>query len=147
VLRHRLPIGELRERSANRVSAEPEFQYLREDLENHQRILAANRVSLNESARRAAFAEDKARLEQRETERAERKPLLPQKTVCISSDEAQISASGHRKRRPAANSATRANSSLAPADEAVDPMREESLNILSDLIGLSRANRGVASAI
>ena len=62
---HPLFKNDLRQRSAARVAADPEFRYITEDLNLMKKRLAENTVSLNEKARRAEIDEDKAKKEQR----------------------------------------------------------------------------------
>ncbi len=82
---HPLFKTDLRQRSAARVAADPEFRYITEDLEELKRRLAENRVSLNEKARLAEIDEDKAKRDKREAAREKTKQPDP-KTYVITLD-------------------------------------------------------------
>ena len=69
---HPLFVPELRDRSAARVAADPEFKYITEDLERLNQKIEENRLSLNEKVRRDEIAKEKARKEVRVAERAKR---------------------------------------------------------------------------
>jgi len=62
--------NELRQRSAARVAADPEFGYITQDLDELKKRLAENRVSLNEKARLDEIKEDQDRRDAREAARA-----------------------------------------------------------------------------
>ena len=64
-------------RSSARVASDRDFDYVREDIQRFQKAQAEKTVSLNENARRAEIAENKARLEARKKELASRKEQLP----------------------------------------------------------------------
>ena len=69
---HPLFTAQLRERSASRVAADPEFKYIVEDLAKLNQKIAENRLSLNEKVRRDESAKEKTRHEARVAERAKR---------------------------------------------------------------------------
>jgi len=73
-------LEELRRLSAARVDANPEFQYIRDDVaKNLKETSEGNIVSLNEETRRGEIVKNKALKEKRTAERATRKP--PELTV------------------------------------------------------------------
>ncbi len=126
----RLFLPELRSRSAARVAASPEFAYLEEDLQRDRKNLSLNQTSLNETARRAVMAEEHARAEERTAERLKR-GAPPFKTYLLTLDNIrkpglQVMPEDERK----------------PGEEEegkVDVVREESFQVLSDLVTLSQA--------
>ena len=164
---HPLFKTELRQRSATRVAANPEFRYITEDLELMKKRLAENTVSLNEKARRAEIDEDKAKRDERTAAREKvkrpdvkiysvtlenvTKPELqlvknekPDKKPAEAADKA-----GDKDQKPDAKeaaTATAADPDDAPGDEGegdtkpngIDPIKNETLNILGDFIELSR---------
>ncbi len=67
-----LPIKKLRELSASRVAANPDFQYVLEDANRLTEQMDKNTVSLNLDVRRAENAENRQRRKDRNTERRER---------------------------------------------------------------------------
>ncbi|MCS7009209.1 MAG: carboxy terminal-processing peptidase, partial [Chthoniobacterales bacterium] len=69
-------LDELRARSQKRVSQEPEFRYIREDMQRLLDKIAANQISLNLQARKKEKEETKLREEKRKAERLARGPAL-----------------------------------------------------------------------
>lgn len=67
-------IGALRKNSKERVDANPEFQYVLEEIDRLKTKRELDRVSLNLETRRAEEDEDEARKERREKERLSREP-------------------------------------------------------------------------
>ncbi len=145
---HPLFVKELRARSKARVMDSREFAYLQDELKRTERKLAENKLSLNEATRRAELAENKARKDRRLAERAKRK--TPEQKVyeltldTVDKPELQLAKFDEK--------AAAANDDLAGADSdeddmtlsskkqpAVDPVKTETQNILTDLIELSRA--------
>jgi carboxyl-terminal processing protease len=143
-------LDELRKRSAGRVAGDPEFAYISDDIRRFREKLDRNEISLNESVRRTELAADKKRQEQREKERAARKP--PERRVfSINLDNVD-----DPKLHPASNagrSGLASDPEKAAADDgeegekadAPDPVRDEALRILADLVELERS-RKTASA-
>jgi carboxyl-terminal processing protease len=150
---HQLFAEELKRRSETRVQANPEFRYVMEDMERLRKRLDDNHISLNEEVRRTEMNEDKVRKEARSKERLARqaddikifrltldtvdKPNLqpvvfPGKTAL------------NKKGPKVSPEAAPDSDSDSTADDdgtkepAIDPERDESLNILSDLVNLSR---------
>jgi carboxyl-terminal processing protease len=62
----------LRRRSAQRIARDPEFGYLREDIDRLSKALAQQEVSLNEAQRREQIEKTKAHLTARKEERQKR---------------------------------------------------------------------------
>jgi len=118
-----LPIARLKELSAARIASDREFQYLAEDLDRTKKKEIENTLSLNEADRRAELEENKTREKQRETARKEA-PAIDEAILRL--------APSRRLSRALHPSPTVSNSANPP-----DPVRFESLNILSDLARLS----------
>jgi carboxyl-terminal processing protease len=143
-------LEELKRRSEARVQADPEFHYVMEDMDRLRKKLDDNRISLNEDTRRAELEEDKVRKEARSKERLARqnddtkifrvtldnvdKPnlqpvLFPGKVAAAS------------KATVAPEAASDSDSDILGGDSskepALDPIRDEALNILADLGDLS----------
>lgn len=147
-------VDELKRRSEARIHANPEFRYVMEDMERLRKRLDENRISLNEDVRRAELNEDKLRKETRAQERLARqgeemqmirltldnvdKPnILP---IIFPSKLAANKKSGGPKVAPEA--ATDADSESVTNEDgtkepAIDPGRDETLNILADLVDLN----------
>ncbi|SPE53320.1 Carboxyl-terminal protease [Verrucomicrobia bacterium] len=66
-------LPELRQHSSQRIATDPEFAYVREDIEQFKKVQADKTVSLNEKERLKEKAEADARQKAREKERAARK--------------------------------------------------------------------------
>ena len=144
---------ELSARSAARVTADPEFGYITEDLAAAKKRQAENKVSLNEKARRAEIAQDKVRKEARTAARAKLKqPEAKVYTVTlenVSKPELKLVTAEKAEKKPAEDTAKpdandededaelEAEGDLKAAGR--DTIKHETLNVLNDLIGLSRA--------
>lgn len=70
-------LAELSRLSQERLGLDPDFNYVREDVERFKKRQAEKSVSMNEARRRAEMAEDKARAERRKKELAERHEKEP----------------------------------------------------------------------
>ena len=152
--------AELKQRSATRVAADSEFQWVLEDMTRMKGRVAENKVSLNEKVRRAELDEDKGRKEKRTAERAKLKqPDDKVYTVTLDNaaePELQLKKEKKVEKEVAAKKGDEAKPVDAEdedvelaADEAsskIDPIRNESINILNDLIELSRNPPATASA-
>ena len=65
-------LEQLRHRSSQRIETNPDFAYLRDDIERLKKSLSEKTISLNEAQRRQQIAETKARIAARKTERQRR---------------------------------------------------------------------------
>jgi carboxyl-terminal processing protease len=70
-------LAELRKRSQERIAKDPDFGYIREDIERYRQLIADKTVSLNEAQRRKEAEEHKARLDARKKEILARKDAEP----------------------------------------------------------------------
>ena len=157
-------IDELKRRSAERVPNDPEFHYVMEDMDRLRHKLDENHITLNEDTRRKEIQDDKLRKETRTKERLARheeepniyrltldtvdKPNL--QLIMYPGKLAQAKANGTAKVSPeAAPDDTEDSDLIGGADEAkepaIDPERNETLNILADLADLSRGPKTAAS--
>ena len=156
---HPLFLDELKMRSAARVAADPEFHYVLEDLERLRKKLVDNRISLSEDMRRHEVDEQKARKEARSKDRFARKEEEPSiyrvtletidapklELIMYPGKIAEAKSKGGMKvapeAAPDADDDSDPDSDLADGDDgkvaAIDPERDETLNILSDLVRLS----------
>jgi carboxyl-terminal processing protease len=150
---HQLFAEELKRRSETRVQANPEFRYVMEDMERLRKRLDDNHISLNEDVRRTEMNEDKVRKEARSKERLARQAddikifRLTLDTVDKPNLQPVVfpskTASNKKGPKVSPEAASDADSDSAADDDgtkepAIDPERDESLNILSDLVNLSR---------
>ena len=156
---HSLFVDQLRRRSEERVKNDPEFHYVMNDMDRLRHKIDENRISLNEDVRKKELAEDKLRKETRSKERLARNEEEPQiyrvtldtvdkpnlQLVMYPGKLAEAKKNGvSPKVDPEA--ASDADSDLtAGADTqgdtkepVIDPERDETLNILTDLVALSR---------
>src|SRR5256714_9825925 len=154
---HPLFIDELKRRSEARVQNNPEFHYVMEDMDRLRKRLDENRISLNEDTRKAELNEDKLRKETRAKERLARndeqmqmirltldnvdKPNL--QPIIFPGNLAANKKSGNNKVAPEAaedsDSETTPGNDDGTKEPAIDPERDETLNILKDLVDLNRA--------
>lgn len=143
---------ELARRSAARIEADPEFKYIVEDLERIKQRTAENHISLNEKVRRAEMDQDKKRRAVRLADRASHKVPDP-KVYTITLDnvnkpELQLASVEEKKAAAGENASATADDGTTDDSEvdaeetlirkrpAVDPVRNEALNILADLVEL-----------
>ena len=165
---------ELRDRSAVRIAVEPEFSYITEDLSLVKTRLAENRVSLNIDKRKAEMDEDKARKEKRTAAREKLKPTDEKRyTVTLdnaSKPELQLAKNSKKSavEKPAGDKPeATATKEAKPEEEViegavnldgedgdeveggkpeVDAVRNEAINVLNDLIDLSRGSKTTTAA-
>jgi carboxyl-terminal processing protease len=143
-----LHLEELRKRTEKRVELNPEFGYVVEDLQKVRKYVDENRLSINESVRIAEVESDKALREKREAERAKLEKAPNPKAYRINLDNARakdllpitfVEPKVPKEGEPAEDAP-------APKDEKedakefktaplrYDPVKEEGLNILGDLV-------------
>lgn len=138
-------IEEVKARSAQRVAKDPEFAYTSEDMQRLQGKLKANTLSLNEKERRAELAADKERTERRDDERAARGAALDAKAFEVTLDDVNAP----KLRSVAFDKVEKADlleeepeeNGKKPVNPRPDPIRNESLRIMRDLIDLNRQGR------
>lgn len=155
-----LSVDDLRQRSANRVSQDPQFQDISEDIRQLNERLKNNRLSLNELARRDETAKE---AKQREKEEADRKKAEADdhtKTYELNLadvDKPQLKLVEQKPDAAATPKSAKAKTARTgddPIEDALDddestnladsdPARRETLNILSDLIDLTKSPRTV----
>lgn len=156
---HSLFIDELKRRSQARIQNNAEFHYVMEDMERLRHRLDDNRISLNEDVRRKELQDDKMRKELRSQERLARhdeeprvyrltldsvdKPnlqliMFPGKLAAAKtkgvSPKAAPEAATDADDDATSGSGTDDNSK----EPVIDPERDETVNILGDLVVLSR---------
>ena len=158
---HSLFIDQLRRRSEERVKGDPEFHYVMEDIDRLRHKLDENRISLNEDLRKKELQDDKLRKETRSKDRLARNQEEPRiyrvtldtvdkpnlQLIMYPGKLAEAKKNGTApKVDPGAASDADSDTDLiggANADDdtktpAIDPERDEALNILADLVDLSR---------
>ncbi len=149
--KHQLFTDELKRRSDTRVQANPEFRYVMEDMERLRQRLNENRISLNEDVRRKELTEDKLRKEARSKERLARQTedvhiyrvtldTVDKPNLKLIMFPGKVAAN---KKKVSPEAASDADSETASSDDGtkdptIDPGRDESLNILADLVDLNR---------
>src|SRR5215468_2918069 len=155
---HSLFIDQLRRRSEERVKNDPEFHYVVEDMDRLRHKIDENRITLNEDVRKKELADDKLRKETRSKERLARNQEEPQiyRVTLDTVDKPNLQLIMYPGKLAEAkkngvvpkvdsDSAADADSDLIDGatgdgdnkDPAIDPERDESLNILADLVQLS----------
>ena len=148
--------AELVKRSEARVAADPEFKYVNEDLERIKTRIAENKVSLNEKTRLAEIEQDKARKQARTAERlALKHPELKVYSVTldnVTKPQLELVSLEEKPTREGDQGRCRCRGlrigSESELDEdadaktpAVDAVRNESLNILADMVNSPRLPR------
>ncbi len=157
---HSLFIDELKRRSAERVQSNPEFHYVMQDMELLRKKLDQNRISLNEDVRRKELEEDKVRKETRTKERLARHDEEPRvyrltldtvdkpnlQLIMFPGKLAQAKTKGVAPKVAPEAAGPDDDSDITPGnddakDPVLDPERDEALNILADLVDLSKGPR------
>src|SRR6058998_1776008 len=158
---HSLFVDQLRRRSEERVKNDPEFHYVMGDMDRLRHKIDENRISLNEDLRKKELAEDKLRKETRSKERLARNQEEPQiyrvtldtvdkpnlQLVMYPGKLAEAKKNGVSPKVDPEVAAPDADTDLVGGassssddtkEPAIDPERDETLNILADLVDLSR---------
>ncbi len=155
-----LYVDELRQRSANRVSQDAQFQDISDDVRQLEERLKSNRLSLNEAGRRDEMAREAKQKEKEEGDRKKAAADDHNKTYELTLadvDKPQLKLVEQKPDVDAAAKSAKAKSLHAgddPVDAALDdedstnltdsdPGKRETLNILSDLIDLGKSPRTV----
>src|SRR6184192_3348795 len=161
-----LYLDELKRRSSARTQNDPEFHYVMEDMERLRHRLDDNRISLNEDVRKKELSDDKMRKEMRSKERLARnieeprvyrvtldtvdKPNL--QLIMYPGKVASAKKNGSAKVAPeAASDADTENDIFGSPDDAtkepvIDPERDETINILADLVRLERGPKTASTS-
>src|SRR5438445_1270714 len=156
---HSLFIDELRRRSEERVKNDPEFRYVMEDMDRLRHKIDENRITLNEDVRKKELADDKLRKETRSKERLARNQEEPQiyrvtldtvdkpnlQLIMYPGKLAEAKKNGVSPKVDPEAASDADSELIAGADTqgdtkepVIDPERDETLNILNDLVDLSR---------
>jgi len=165
---HSLFVDQLKRRSEERVKNDPEFHYVMEDIGRLRHKLDDNRISLNEDARKSETQEDKLRKEMRSKERLARNEEEPRiyrltldtvdkpnlQLIMYPGKLAETKKNGVPP-KAVPEAASDADSDLVAGigggddtkEPAIDPERGETLNILTDLVDLSRGPKTASANI
>src|SRR5213593_4850373 len=156
---HSLFIEQLKRRSEERAKNDPEFHFVMEDMDRLRHKIDENRISLNEDLRKKELSDDKLRKEMRSKERLARNQEEPRiyrltldtvdkpnlQLIMYPGKLAEAKKNGVSPKidpEAAAPDADTDSIGGAPGDDtkepAIDPERDETLNILADLVDLSR---------
>src|SRR2546423_9876480 len=160
-----LYLDELKRRSSARTQNDPEFHYVMEDMGRLRHRLDDNRISLNEDLRKKELSDDKMRKELRSKERLARnieeprvyrvtldtvdKPNL--QLIMYPVKLASAKKNGSAKVAPeAAGDSDTDNDVFGGQDEdtkepVIDPERDETTNILADLVQLEHGQKTPSS--
>src|SRR5881398_1704153 len=157
---HSLFVDQLRRRSEERIKNDIEFHYVMDDVGRLRHKLDENRISLNEDVRKKELADDKLRKEMRSKERLARNQEEPQiyrltldtvdkpnlQLIMYPGKLAEAKKNGVSPKvdpDAASDADTDLIGGAGGADDdtktpAIDPERDEALNILADLVDLTR---------
>ncbi len=164
---HSLFIDQLKLRSEERIKNDPEFHYVMEDIERLRHKLDDNRISLNEDFRKKELADDKLRKEMRSKERLARNQEEPRiyRLTLDTVDKPNLQLIMYPGKLADAKKngiAPKVDSEAAPdadtdlipdaggdgtKEPAIDPARDEALNILADLVDLSRGPKTASANV
>jgi hypothetical protein len=153
----------LKRRSAERVQHDPEFHYVTEDMERLRHKLDENRVSLNEDVRRKELQDEKTRKELRTKERLARHEEEPNiyRLTLDNLDKPNLQLIMYPgKLAEAKKAGGKVSPEAAPDDDTdtigaaddtkeplIDPERDETLNIVADLVNLSRGPKTASTNV
>jgi carboxyl-terminal processing protease len=165
---HSLFIDQLKMRSEERIKSDPEFHYVLEDIDRLRRKLDENRISLNEDLRKKEVADDKLRKELRSKERLARNQEEPRiyrltldtvdkpnlQLIMYPGKLAEAKKNGVAPKVDPESAAPDADTDLIAGvggdgtkEPAIDPARDEGLNILADLVDLSRGPKTASANV
>ncbi len=140
-------IDDLRNRAEARVANSREFGYVTDDLVRLKNRIAENTLSLNLEKRETELEAEKARREARKQERETAKLETTESTVYtvtldnVDQQELQLASVVEPTPTPVPSDDENPEE---PEEEGYDAERQETLNILSDLVELNRARRTVS---
>jgi len=148
----RLFLEELRERSQKRILSDPEFIYVNEDMQRFRERIAKNSISTNEEVRRKELADEKQRKEARKEERVARGSLVNAKVWQLTLDDVKNNREDlevvayERERDKKYNLEEETEESEGEKEGAKkipepDPIRNEAVRIISDLIQLNNSTK------
>ena len=141
-------LEELRARSQKRIQGDPEFIYVNEDMQRLRERIAKNSISTNEDLRRKELADDKQRKESRKEERQARGSLVNAKVWQVTLDDVKnnredLEVVAYERERDKkydieeeVEDSTKEKKDSKKTPEP-DPIRNEAVRIISDLIELS----------
>jgi carboxyl-terminal processing protease len=152
-------LEELRRRSFMRIATDPEFVYVKEDMQRLRERLEKNAISTNEEIRRKELAEDKQRKEARREERKARGPLIDAKVWQLTLDDvknnrADLELVAYEREREKkyddleddeSDSAANAEKKEKKTPEP-DPIRNEAVRIMADLIDFSKISKTASTS-
>jgi carboxyl-terminal processing protease len=147
-------LEQLRERSKARLAGDPEFAYVSEDMRRLRERLEKNSISTNKEIRQKELADDKARKEARKTERLARGPLIDAKVWQVTLDDVKnnretLEVVAYERERdkkyseedPEEAAEEEENGEKKEKPPEPDPIRNETVRIMSDLIELANLSK------
>ena len=143
-------LDELRANSKLRIAPDPEFAYVSQDMKRLRERITANSLSLNEKLRREELAQDKLRKDERMKDRAQRGPLINAQVWQLTLDDVRskreklesVAYERNREKHYAEDpEEAEAEKKDGPKPPEPDPIRNETLRIVEDLINLSKQNQ------
>jgi carboxyl-terminal processing protease len=133
-------IETLKNRSQERVSKDPEFRYINEDMKRSQERIEQNQLSLNEKVRKEEIAQEKKRKEQRKAERKKNPAQNPPAfEVTLDTVDKPVLPKVVTKKKPLRDKVAKLSEEGEDTEEeesaadTPDPVKREALNILKDL--------------
>jgi len=144
-------LKELRERSQKRIQSDPEFIYVNEDMQRFRERMAKNSISTNEEVRRKELADEKQRKEARKEERVARGSLVNAKVWQLTLDDVKnnredLEVVAYERDREKKYSIDEEGEEQEEKEDSKkvpepDPIRNEAVRIISDLIQLSNSSK------
>jgi carboxyl-terminal processing protease len=148
-------LEEMRNRSQKRISEDPEFVYVNEDMRRLRERIEKNSISTNEKIRRQEIADEKSRKESRKEERLARGPIINAKVRQVTLDDVKnhredlevVAYERNRDKKyneedPEETEGGKKTEQKLPEP---DPIRNEAVRIISDLIDFSGLGKTVST--
>jgi carboxyl-terminal processing protease len=140
-------VAELRERSKRRIAGDPEFLYVSEDMQRFRERLEKNSITNNKAARQKELADDKVRKEARKAERLSRGPIIEAKVWQLTLDDVKnnreelevVAYERERDKKYQDLEETEDGEEKSDKTPEPDPIRNETVRIMADLIELSNS--------
>lgn len=144
-------IGELKQRSSERVAKDAEFAYINEDMRRFREKISLNRLSLNERERRDEMAKEKQMRKARVAERKKNpraEPVSYEVTLdTVEKEKLPLVTAKSKLKAAKGSKAVDPSDDAEPGEEkeeegpAPDPIKAEALNILNDLAYQTQGTR------
>lgn len=139
-------LDELKLRSSERIAADPDFIYTIEEMRRIREKLDSNQISLNQAQRKVELADENTRKEKRDKERESRGPTFGVEAYELTLDDLaspklRSVAFDRKPSKEELAEVVEEGESKKEAKAEPDPIRNETLRIMEDMIELNRQTK------